>query len=118
MTIEDETYEEDVIFDKPSKNEDYEKFHQKPWRVLFLKSPPVRNNPRPHKSSEARNRQEYQPISESEAYEMQFLLIYKQKQCEWDDDCYRTAVNVMFAQMSAIQGIKQFKERAMAAIVK
>ena len=49
---------------------------------------------------------------------MQFLSISKQKKREWDDDCYRTSENVMFTQMSAKQGIKQFKERAMAVIVK
>ena len=40
------------------------------------------------------------------------------KKREWADDCYRTAVNFMFTQMSAKQGIKKFKERAVAAIVK
>ena len=32
--------------------------------------------------------------------------------------CYRTAVNVMFTQMSENQGIKQFKERVVASIIK
>ena len=47
---------------------------------------------------------------------MQFLLIYKQKQCEWADDCYRTAVSVMFTHMSTKQGIKKFKEQDVASI--
>ena len=49
---------------------------------------------------------------------MHFLLISQLKQREWADDFYRTAVNFMFTQMSAKQGIKIFKERAVAAIVK
>ena len=49
---------------------------------------------------------------------MQFLLISNILKRGWDDECYRMAVNVMFTQMSAEQGIKQFKERSMAAIVK
>ena len=49
---------------------------------------------------------------------MQFLSISKQKLHEWAGDCYRTAVNVMFTQMSEKKGIKQFKELAVAAIVK
>ena len=46
-----------------------------------------------------------------------FIGILK-KQREWSDDRYRTPVNVMFAQMSEKQGIKMFKEQAVAAIVK
>ena len=49
---------------------------------------------------------------------MQYLSVSKQKQCEWADDCYRTAVNVMWTQMSVKQGIKQFKERDVDAIFK
>ena len=37
ITIEDDTDEEDVIVDKPIKYEDYEKFHQKPGRLLLNK---------------------------------------------------------------------------------
>ena len=49
---------------------------------------------------------------------MQLLLIYRQKQREWADDCYRTSVNVIFTQISAKQGINIFNKRAMATIVK
>ena len=49
---------------------------------------------------------------------MRFLSISKHKQCEWDYECYRTAVKIMFIQMSTKQGIKQFKERAIDEIVK
>ena len=38
--------------------------------------------------------------------------------CLKSDDCYRTALNVIFTQMSAKQGIKQFKQRSLTAIVK
>ena len=93
------------------------KFYPQPGRVL-LKSPPVRNRILPQRSSESRDRQEYQPSLEGRAQDIQFLSISKQKQREWDDECYRTDVNVMFTQMSAKQGIKQFKERAVDAIIK
>jgi hypothetical protein len=36
----------------------------------------------------------------------------------WADDCYRIAVNVMFAQMMAPKGIQLFGERAIAAMFK
>ena len=49
---------------------------------------------------------------------MRFLSISKHKQCEWAYECYRTAVKIMFIQMSTKQGIKQFKERAIYEIVK
>ena len=49
---------------------------------------------------------------------MQFLLISKQKQCEWVDECYKTDVNVMFTQISAKKELKRFKDQAVAAIVK
>ena len=49
---------------------------------------------------------------------MQSLSVSKQKQCEWADDCYRTAVNVMFTQISEKQVIKQLKEKGVDAIVK
>ena len=49
---------------------------------------------------------------------MQFLLISKQEQREQADEFYRTAVNIMFTQISAKQGVKHFKEQAVASIVK
>ena len=49
---------------------------------------------------------------------MQILLISKQKKREWDDDCYRIAVNIMLTKISAKQGIKQFKEQVVDEIVK
>ena len=49
---------------------------------------------------------------------MQFLLISKQKKHEWADDCYRAAVSVIFTQISAKQGIKQFKGRSTISVVK
>ena len=49
---------------------------------------------------------------------MQFLLISKQKQCEWVDECYKKDVNVMFTQISAKKELKRFKDQAVAAIVK
>ena len=45
-------------------------------------------------------------------------MISQQKQREWGDECYRTAVKVVFTQISEKQGIKKLKERYVAAIVK
>ena len=72
---------------------------------------------KPQRSSKSRDRQEHQPSFEGKSYEMQFLSVSKQKQREQADDCYRTAMNVMFVQISSKQGIKQFKERAVSDIV-
>ena len=55
---------------------------------------------------------------EGKSYEINFVSISKQKQLKWADDCYRTAVNVIFTQISAKQGIKQFKEQTVSTIVK
>ena len=49
---------------------------------------------------------------------MQLLSISKQKQREWADDCYSMSVHIIFTQMIVKKGIKQFKERAVAAILK
>ena len=46
------------------------------------------------------------------------MSITKQEQCDWYDECYRMAVNVMFTKMSAKQVIKHFKELDVASIVK
>ena len=54
MTIEDKTEEEDVIFDKSSKNEDYEKIISATREGIIKKYPPVMNNTRPERSVEAR----------------------------------------------------------------
>ena len=90
------------------------KIHQQYVQLLLQKKPelnnsPVRNNPRPQKSSKARNIKEYQPSFEGKSYNMQFISISKKKQRECSDNCYRTAVRKCFAKMSAKQGIKKFK---------
>ena len=43
---------------------------------------------------------------------MQFLSVYRTKQYEWADDCYRTAVNVIL--LLAQLMVDAFDERAMA----
>ena len=101
MTIKDDIYEEDVIVDKPSNNEDYEEIPSATGDVIIKKSPSVRNNTYPQISSESMDIQEYQPSSKEKYKEMKFLLISKQKKCEWADDYYRTAMNIMYTQMIA-----------------
>ena len=54
---------------------------------MVVKNPTVRNIPHPHRSSKARNIQEYQPIFERKFYKTQFLSIFKQKQRELADGC-------------------------------
>jgi len=42
----------------------------------------------------------------------------EKKEMEWSHDCFQIATNVMFTQMSAKKGIKMFKERDVAAMLK
>ena len=64
MTTEYDTYDTDIIVDKPSNNKDYEEIPSSTGEVIIEKNSPVRNNTRRHRSSESRNRQEYQPSIE------------------------------------------------------
>jgi len=42
------------------------------------------------------------------SYDRQFTSISESKETLWADDCYQTAVNVAFTQMSAKKGIKKY----------
>ena len=79
ITIEDDIEEEDLIVDKPSSNEYYEEIPSATEEGLIEKSTSLRNNTRLQRPSESRNIQEHQPSLEGKAYDMQFLLISKQK---------------------------------------
>ena len=58
MKIEDDIDKEDLIVDKPSKNEYYEEIPSATGEGVIEKNSPVRNNPLPKRSSQVRDRQE------------------------------------------------------------
>jgi hypothetical protein len=77
-----------------------------------------RSDGRPSRSHEATRRRHYAPGFKGKSYEMQLVSVTESKQASWANDCYRIAVDVMFAQMTANKGIKLFGEKAVAAIFK
>jgi len=81
-------------------------------------NPEPRSDGRPRRSSKATTRQTYAPKFEGKSYRAQFLSISNRKEKQWPSECYKIAVDVMFTQMSAGKGIKQFGERAVAAMFK
>jgi hypothetical protein len=77
-----------------------------------------RSDGRPSRSPEATRRRHYAPGFTGKSYEMQFVSVTESTQASWADDCYRIAVNVMFTQMTATNGMKIFGEKAVTAMFK
>jgi len=81
-------------------------------------SPEPRSDGRPRRLSKATTRQSYDPKFGGKSYRTQFIGISNHKEKQWSSECYKIAVDVMFTQMSAGKGIKQFGERTIAAMFK
>jgi len=81
-------------------------------------NPETRSDGRLRRSSKATTRQSYDPKFGGKSYRAQFLGTSNRKEKQWSSECYKIAVDVMFTQMSAGKGIKQFGKRAIAAMFK